>query len=390
MPQDFGSGYVGGIDDRVRLVLGKDDVLVAEGYEVSQTILTQPSIFAIRLGYGGVIKDLTKKYPPNTKFQLRIGDTPRMTGWTDGYEVEQNDQATELNIRGRDSLAKLNDSFIQVERTFVSHTYRELVEQALKASGFTGTVLSSNAANRKLSSGIDIEATADDTATEDTVSPDGVGDVFRQAKARVGERWYHFVKRNLDRGGFALWSTADGNVVLSRPNANQKPVARILRGRGKPVNDVNVKHVRYRNETTHRFSEALVYGRYGGKKYGRARSKGGYVDDEMVSFGYERQYVAHDINVSNEKQAAFYASRKLAEFRRAGWHLTYTVSGHSTPAIGGKGRVVWAPDTIVDVQDDELGLSGPFWVESVTFKRPPTETTLVLMRPQDLLFGLTE
>jgi hypothetical protein len=48
---------------------------------------------------------------------------------------------------------------------------------------------------------------------------------------------------------------------------------------------------------------------------------------------------------------------------------------------------VWAPDTIVDVDDDEFGISGQFWVESVTFKRPPTTTTLVLMRPSDLVFG---
>jgi hypothetical protein len=50
--------------------------------------------------------------------------------------------------------------------------------------------------------------------------------------------------------------------------------------------------------------------------------------------------------------------------------------------------VIWQPDTVVDVVDDELGVEGPMYVESVKFRRTPhTETELHLMRIEDLEFA---
>ena len=60
---------------------------------------------------------------------------------------------------------------------------------------------------------------------------------------------------------------------------------------------------------------------------------------------------------------------------------------HTVPAIGG-GRCVWAPDTIVEIDDQEIGVQGEMWVESVQFRREPhTTTRIVLMRPDDLLYA---
>ena len=68
--------------------------------------------------------------------------------------------------------------------------------------------------------------------------------------------------------------------------------------------------------------------------------------------------------------------------------LSYTLAGHTTPRIGGRDRVVWAVDTVVEVDDQELGIAGTFWIEAVEFSRgPETNTTITLMRPGDLVFG---
>ena len=49
---------------------------------------------------------------------------------------------------------------------------------------------------------------------------------------------------------------------------------------------------------------------------------------------------------------------------------------------------VWTPNTTVQVDDDEFGLHGVYWLESCEYKRAPqTETVLRLMRVTDLLFG---
>jgi prophage tail gpP-like protein len=110
----------------------------------------------------------------------------------------------------------------------------------------------------------------------------------------------------------------------------------------------------------------------------------------MVALGYERPLVHRDVNVTNDKQAEFYARRVLAESRRASWQLIYTMAGHSTDSLLG-GRAVWAVDTVVDVADDEFGLNGSLWIESVTHRRnPQTTTEIVLMRGDDLVFATGE
>src|SRR5262249_54808500 len=162
------------------------------------------------------------------------------------------------------------------------------------------------------------------------------------------EQQYAHVKRILDRAGLFLWATARGDFVLSAPNAKQKPSYRIVRQRGNDRNAVNVTNARHKNETTGRFSEALIFARGGGRKFGRQNTAGQFVDDEMVTFGYNRPLVFKDANVTNPEQAEFYARRKLAEARRAGWQLVYTVAGHTTPSLNGGQRAVWAPDTVVE------------------------------------------
>jgi hypothetical protein len=67
------------------------------------------------------------------------------------------------------------------------------------------------------------------------------------------------------------------------------------------------------------------------------------------------------------------------------------MSGHSTPSLVGGGRAVWAPDTIVEVNDELLGITGTFWVAQVTHMRNPKSTSLIeLMRLGDLVFGTDE
>ena len=210
----------------------------------------------------------------------------------------------------------------------------------------------------------------------------------RAVTAKLGERAYDFLRRHLDRAGLFLSSSADGNFILSAPNGDQPPIARIVRKRGGSA--VERSHViggRLRVDYTHRFSRVDVWLRGRGKKAGRPQSKGIYIDAEMEHAGYDRPLVVADRNCTTDEQAEFLARRKIAEGNRNGFRLEYMMRGHSTPSLVGGGRCVWAIDTVIQVDDDELGLHENFWVEAVTFHRPPTTTTLRLMRLKDLVFG---
>lgn len=386
--QTFGD-VTGDLDDRVVLVVNGKTVLVAETYEVAQSMLVQPSTFSLRFGWGDVLAGLIPTVRPNFKFQLLVGETPKFTGAVDGYEASSDPSSGGvLTIHGRDNLAPLHDAFIEKEKSYADATYADMVQQAV-AEVFPGyAFVYSNDANRKLTTGIGVKPNKDPDVDPNQAS---TGPTAKQLKSKIGERLYEFLKRELDRAGLFLWAAGDGTIVLSEPNGNQPASYQIVRRRGQTRNAVNVVHAHYKNSTEGRYTEATVYGRGGGKKFGRTKASGSYVDAEMVAWGFHRPLVLRDANVQNDEQAAFYARRKIAETRRADWSLVYTVAGHTIPSLLTGSRAVWAPDTVVQVVDDEFGLNGSYYVERCVYRRnPQTTTELTLQRPEDLVYATGE
>lgn len=378
-----------GIDNPVSLRINGEEIVYSESYDVTKSILSQPAQFSMRLGYGGIIKDLIPKVRPNSEVQLFIGDVLQMTGRIDGYEIGQDTGGTELTVFGRDALAALHDAFIEAEFSLTDATYETIVSKALDTVVGPHTLFFTNDANRKLTSGIGTKAVGGDVTQRAT------GATQKVVRARIGERWYEYLKRQLDRAGLFLWAGGNGEFVLAEPNAKQAPAYRVIRRRDigetilKPGNVIRVRH---RNDTSCRFTEAKMYGRGGGKKFGNVKTKAVFVDSEMVAYGFNRPLVARDTNVTNDEQAQFYARRKLAESRRQGWSLTYTLAGHMIPSLVTNTMAVWTPDTVVDVQDEELGISGNHWIERVRYARSSSGTTteITLMRPDDLVFATGE
>lgn len=381
-------------DDRVRLELDGAEVTVAESYEVRADILTQPAAWSLRLGHGGVARDLMRLARPNTPFRLFIGRVLQQTGRVDGPTgSDAGGSATEVTITGRDALAPLHDAYVRAEWAQKNGSFRDLVEGALGRTVGDYVLTYSNAANRSLRAGVGIRETAPPaTATVAEVEALTPKAIRIAIQAKLGEREYELVKRQLDRAGLFLWSTANGEFVLSEPNPNQPPVARILRRRGQTRSEVTVESAHFQNLATPRFSEIIVYARGGGRKFGRSHTKGSFTDPEMVGWGFDRPLVIKDANVATAAQAEFFARRKIAETIRSGWRLTYTVTGHTAPSLVGGGRVVWSPDTVVQVVDDEYGLSGLFYIEGCTYRGGPQgrTTELHLMRPDSLVFGSAE
>jgi prophage tail gpP-like protein len=369
--------------DEVTLRLNGEELRIWESYEIRQSILTQPSTFTMRLGWGDVVRDLFAKVRPNTKVQLLINGTLQQTGTIDGFEASGEVGATELTVHGRDALAPLHDAFVRADLSLRDITYFDLVDKALLETVPDALLFGSNEANRRATTGVGVKQSSDPDVTNTT------GPTQKILQAKIGERYYEFIKRQLDRAGAFLWAAADGSFILSTPNPNQQPVYRIVRQRGSDRDTVNVLGARYRNTTEMRYTEAIIYGRGGGRISGAVKAKGSFLDEEMIAYGYKRPLVLRDTNVTNAEQGAFYARRKLAETRRQGWNLTYTVQGHSVASLQDGRRATWSVDTIVDVQDDEFGIFGPHYIEAVSFRRGSngTSTELVLMRPEDLIFG---
>lgn len=413
----FDTSAVGKVDDVVRLQLGSEDVMICESYEVHVGVLQQPAAFSLRLGKGDTILDVIRSSPPRTPFALYVGGVPQFTGYTDGYEAEGSTGATELTVTGRDMSGELHVGEFQEETTFTNSTYKQLAQGMLNLIDLpNAAIFLDNEANRKVRSGVGVVTISVPTPDPDVISDptSGTGAPNTIIRTKVGETYMKFLRRHLDRAGICFWAAAgtpgaaaswagaQGAFCLSVPNVNQQPTYQFVRRRGLPSNQVNILSAHWHVNTVGRFTTCEVHGRNGGKKSGRAKFSGAYVDDEMFNvppggYGYVRAdgvtplrwHSYRDANVTDVDQARQYARRKASEARRAGWTLSYEIAGHTCKSLVGGDRAVITPDTIAMVQDDELGLHGNFYVENVRYKRSGggTTTTVNLIRTSDLIFG---
>lgn len=407
MTAQFLSDQIGALDDAIALVLAGEQVVTAQTWSHTEGILSQPCEWNLRLGWGDVAAGLLKKYPKHTPFELYVGNVLQASGWTDGINANQSPGgATTVVIHGRDKLAKLHDTSVKAQTGVNVATYPDLCWFALQQVGLAPkgkpidpTILRvDNVANRNIKSGVPIQSILPHRTVEQILEDAGLGTlggqntgaVHSQPIARIAETWHQFLRRYLDRAGLMLWAAADGSFVLSAPNANQPPTYKLVRQTGLPNAGSNVVGCSYQDDGTHRHTEAIVYGRGGGRKLGHVKAKGGFTDQEMIDAGYgDQPIVFHDTACHTGAEAAYFARRKLAEERRGGWRLEYTVAGLTLPYAGDLNqRAVLVPDTVVEVQDLELGIDGPFYIETVARQREPaTLTTIRLMRPEDLVFG---
>jgi prophage tail gpP-like protein len=414
-------------NDAVSIKFGGQESRIFTSYTVRKSILTQPSQFTVRLGHGEMtqaasaraagsstrpssaesftdqrrgetVNEILKKIPPETPFELYINNTLQQTGTTDGYRA--NGFATEVEIFGRDNLKFIHDPYLTADIAFANDTYTSLTEKVIKLLSINQRLSTSDEANLKLTTGVGIQdyvnpVTVDEIEpfTDSVAGTPGNKQVKRSITAKLGETYMAFLQRQYRRAGIFLWAAGDGSYVLSEPAFDQSPTYRLFRKRGTVRNAVNITAHDFKHDTTRRYTIAAVYGRGGRGKFGRAKVAGAFVDEYMVNLlgnQDKRPITFRDVNVTTTQQAEFYARRKLAELNRSAYHLQYTVPGHVAPNIRTGLDSTWAPNTVVEVQDDELGFHRTFYLEEVVFSRPPTQTTLTLIPEEFMIFASDE
>jgi prophage tail gpP-like protein len=395
MARTFEIGNIGEIDDRVRLKLNGQDVLIAESYEVRTSLFQQPAEFSLHLGHSGVAKEILRRYPPNTPFELLIGTVPQFTGVIDDPGADSTVGGTSVTFRGRDASAPLHDDHIDAEKTYKDATYMSLAKKQLEAVGLGArTIAGSNLANRRVKGGVPIQELSPLPRDHEQLltgasSGGAIGVVHQQIQSRINERRHEFLSRYLQLVGLFFWASADGNFVLSEPNCKQAPTSSILRRVGMSREETNVTSASLQNNTRDRFSVYNVYGRSHGGKNGHPKALGLWVDDEMTNWGFTKSKTWRSQNAKTREQAEFIARRMAAEDRRRGWQLRYTVAGHTTPFTSGTQRAVWIPDTIHKIYDDIIGINDLLFLTDCTYKGSGSgiTTDLVFQRPIDQVWA---
>lgn len=438
-------------DEIVISLTGTDVTHRCKDYTVKCSVFSQPSAFTIHLGEqvtAAAFRGLHRKGDP---FELRIQrlaegsvsdfdlDVPLQTGRIDAVDIPDGDE-TAIEVRGRDTMAALFDSYFVQEDSFTEATYYDLTAKQLAAVGFspadkwlytgetgrTKAITNAGGGMKRSSAPVRVGATSVEhldyawgwtpnsgggasmqkvkisapsdpsgSSTDaksvqvETATGGQPKTEIKTLKASIGQQRYGWLKDQYKRVGLFMWAIPDGTFILNVPNATQEPAFRIQRLRDGTPGDNNILRGGLRDDAVARYSHTLVYGRAGGGKDGRKRIVGEYIDSELADEGLIKQISFEDNDVKTQKAADYLARRYAADARRSARSLQYVVAGHSAPSLIHPGqRFPYYVNTMVHVRDQKLGIDGDYYLGEVEFRRAPESTaTLTLYWPEDLVFA---
>lgn len=400
----------GGTNDRLIIQLGDQKIEITQSYEIKVSILQQPSAFSLKLGDHTTAAKLLQLAEPGVEFKIIVatndGDRLIQAGRVDSRAINSA-AATEVEVKGRDWMAHLFDSFIEEEQDYPQKDFYSLTRAVMDRAGLLEDIgyklTALNDEHRTLVTGLNPNFHGSTELAHEltTGALSGTGElVYKTLKAKLGTRYYDFLQQQYKLAGLFLWASPDKSFVLARPRSTQDPSFFLKRDR--MTGETNIIDCSFKDDTTSRHGLVTVFGRSGGGKRGVEICRGAEVDPEMINHQFVKTLVVHDPDAKTKEECEYVARRVISEERRAGWQLEYTVAGHQFPSPNSaSGLGVWGPDTVVNVKDyefhvdndDSLNFNRDFYVEAVTFSRSPqTQTKLTLMRPGDLLFatGLTD
>lgn len=330
------------------------------------------------------------------------------TGIIDDVKItEDREGGGSVTISGRDHMAPIVDCDILpsvgIERATLAEVAKKLLTQTMpgQAKPFfkESDLLIDNDANRVILTGkppatgsiekflLSEAEKAASVAKKPTTKrvARAVQKTIDQVKPQPGETIYAYLARHAQRFGLLIWGTADGKVVIGRPNYDQSPLYTLRLRQGVDGATNNVMSLARQTSFKHRASEYHVYGKspsgdqFGGKAHAIV------YDEEVHDHGLYRVATFHDSNVRTKEEAERKAEHEMSIRRQTGDVIHAVLEGHSEA-----GGICYAIDTMAAVQWDKAGINDNRYVVSRTFTRTRgegTRTTLELVPKDSIALG---
>lgn len=373
---------------------------------------------------------------PGATVKLYVGAEVQATGYVTSVHVHSDPRGGRMiTVNGTDVFGPVVAGGADPYRLRfkATQTLEDLVTAALSPFGFTDFLID-DSGDRQIKTGL--------TATRFTKKkgkPLKRTLLANQLKPLPNEGVFQYVAKILKRSGLWIWPGADGlTVIVSTPDYDQAPVAKIVRQVGTNVSNVLSGGVSCRTE--HQPSVILATGYAGGGDASQSPIKVAMVN-ELTAFSNAdfgsgtNAFVTlsdpvnailalhsdarllpardnvfpdalarpqknapllykHDDESRTSQQLENFVRHEMGMLQKEMWVGEYVVKGH-TYDDGQGGKIPWTVNTVVDVDDDLTGdpvsgFHGPMWVCGRTFefdrKGGGTRTRLHLILPHTLEF----
>lgn len=391
-----------------------------KSYEFNSNFITPTDGWNFVVGNDILTDNLIKILTPGTRVSLSINGRTQGDGLIDGVDLSSSRKAgTELHVHGRDRLAQVVDSCADPKtRLTAGMTIFDAVKTFFTPFGWSDDTqfLVNNATNRNVMTG----ATRGTPTTKKGKPLKSY--VLHQTKPYPAEGTFAFLSRLSQRFGLWIWLTADGQfVVLSKPDFEQEAIYSIRHRRG--PEEIYNNALTVHSATNYADQPSCIIATAGGT--GGENAVGNFslgvvnpaidADNAVVinaypntrfiawpdspwisapvKFPFARPLFLHDDESKTFDELEGFLRREIS--LRARRTLTYTVEveGHavskSTGAVNDADSLIWAVDTIANVEDDVADIHEPLWIMGRTFiksREGGTKTRLEMIRPHTLEF----
>lgn len=362
--------------------------------------------------------------PANVRDALRAGarsrisvnGQPQAEGYVDRVTTQASRSAgTQIRVEGSDALAQVVRSGIDPRTRFADNmTLLDVLIRVFEPFGYTiDDFLVDNDTNRNIRTGAILgpKTTLHHSKKKGTTVKPLKSYVLHQTKPYPGEGAFAFASRLAQRFGLWIWLSAVGGIVIvGKPTFDQPARYTIVNGEGTAS---TVLDGSAREDSSNQPSIIVATGFSYSGDADRSALKVVLLNElvasdadgtlqsalDIVSANKDAKVVPvrgvfsinalrrhpsvqpiylHDQESQTLEQLENYARRELAMRQKDSLHVHYVVEGHENNGV------IWCVDTIVDVQDDLLGIHEPLWVLSRTFEKSRdsgTRTILELIRP---------
>lgn len=394
----------------VQVVAGGRTVVNWSGYSIDLDMLTPGDSFDLTIG--PVRRDVWDLFKPDTEVSIVLrgdhGNSPLITGLVDERVRTGGRTNGAISVMGRDKVGRFLVDDAMDLKTFDEGTALDAIKSI--AGSFFESVVVSNARNRELIVGrrattvkvvaepLSVGALGQLSIAQQFVSP-GTGLAViegsagkRQGPKKVepGDTRAETIAHFLEPDRLLFWGSGDGKeLIVGRPNYTQPTRFRFTAPSeaSERASDSNVLDFTYRENVAEMFSQVDVVGASQGNsaRYARQVTKhraiavdGSGADGTGNAFQRRKLQIVPEHKLRSTAHAAELARRHMALGQATRFGLELTVRGHHQGLTRSGLPQLFAPDTILDWTDEELGIQGRWLIIGVGYRRSKGDRSSVL------------
>ena len=354
-----------------------DEFAAWESCEINSQFLAGCASFTLDAASEKTAIDLARSLAADAKVRIFVDDGEMvLTGYVDECKLSVSRNGYKVHVTGRDVLGPVVDGNVdprmQVpkEATLLDLAKLVLTDQFKLLVDFEESALPPEKQSK-------VGAPKSwDKSKHKRKTP------IKDAKPKDNEGALAYLSRIFMHHGYWLWAAPGGGYIhIAGPEYDQTPLNDITLVPGS--SRTNVISATSTTSTRDVPSHVLVRGSDSGR--GQCAAVGG-ASRRACARRSEYVYVAAG-TATNQEKAERIAAQFLAKKQKDFFHYECTVVGHA--GTGG----VWAVNTVANIKDDVLGVSGPMWIEGVSFRQSRnggTTTDLKLIPLNTLLFDIPD